>query len=87
MPRADSNAANNSNAEVRKLAQAAAEFNKVRKTYPNSTLTPEAFFKLGVCFENLKLPNDAKLFYNTVVKKYPKSKSADKAKKRLAALK
>jgi TolA-binding protein len=66
--------------------QAAAEFNKVRKSYPNSPLVPEAFFKLGVCFENLKLPNDAKLFYTTVVKKHPKSKAADKAKKRLKDL-
>jgi TolA-binding protein len=67
--------------------QAAAEFNKVRKAYPSSSLVPEAFFKLGVCFENLKLPNDAKLFYTTVVKKHPKSKAADKAKKRLKDLK
>jgi len=66
--------------------QAAAEFNKVRKAYPNSPLVPEAFFKLGVCFENLKLPNDAKLFYTTVVKKHPKSKAAEKAKKRLKDL-
>ena len=67
--------------------QAAAEFNKVRKSYPNSPLVAEAFFKLGVCFENLKLPNDAKLFYTTVVKKHPRSKAADKAKKRLRDLK
>ena len=67
--------------------QAAAEFNKVRKTNPNSTFVPEALFKLGVCFENLKLPKDAKLFYDTVVKKYPKSKAADKAKKRIKDLK
>ena len=67
--------------------QAAAEFNRVRKSYPNSSLIPEAIFKLGVCFENLKLPKDAKLFYTTVVQKHPKSKAADKAKKRLKDLK
>jgi len=67
--------------------QSAAEFNKVRKSYPSSSLAPEAIFKMGVCFENLKLPKDAKLFYNTVVQKHPKSKAADKAKKRLKDLK
>ncbi len=67
--------------------QAAAEFNKVRKSYPKSDYVPDVLFKLGVCFENLKLPNDAKLFYTTVVKKHPKSKAADKAKKRLKDIK
>jgi TolA-binding protein len=63
--------------------QAAAEFNKVRKDFPKSKLEPEALFKLGVCFENLKLPADAKLFYQTVIKKHPRTKAAEKAKKRL----
>ena len=67
--------------------QAAAEFNKVRKSYPNSSFVPDSLFKLGVCFENLKLPEDAKLFYTTVLKKHAKSKAADKAKKRLKDLK
>jgi TolA-binding protein len=67
--------------------KAAAEFNKVRKDFPNSTYANEALFKLGVCFENLKLPKDAKLFYESVIKKAPKSKAAEKAKKRLKDLK
>lgn len=67
--------------------QAAAEFNKVRKSYPRSKKVPEALFKLGVCFENLKLPKDAKLFYTTVVKKHRRSPAARKARKRLKGLK
>lgn len=67
--------------------QAAAEFNKVRKSYPRSKMVPEALFKLGVCFENLKLPEDAKLFYTTVVKKHRRSPAAKKARKRLKGLK
>jgi TolA-binding protein len=48
---------------------------------------PEALFKMGQCFESLSLPDDAKLFYKTVVEKHAKSDAAKKARERLAALK
>ncbi len=66
---------------------AATEYNLVRKNHPKSDRVPEALFKMGQCFENLKLPEDAKLFYKTVVEKHAKSDAAKKAKERLAALK
>jgi TolA-binding protein len=67
--------------------QAAAEYNNVRKNCPKSPKVPEALYKLGQCFEKLKLPDDAKLFYQTVREKYPKSAVAKDAKARLDALK
>lgn len=67
--------------------QAAAEYNAVRKNHPRSKWVPNSLFKLGMCFEKLNLKSDAKLFYETVVKKYKKSSVRNDAKKRLKALK
>ena len=50
-------------------------------------LALDALYKLGQCFEKLKLPDDAKLFYKEVREKYPKSSVAKDAKARLDALK
>lgn len=66
--------------------QAAAEYNEVRKSFPKASEVPTAFFKLGLCFERLSLPKDAKLFYQTVVKQYPRSSAAANARQRLKAL-
>jgi tol-pal system protein YbgF len=67
--------------------QAASEYNNVRKNYGKSARVPDALFKLGMCFEKLKLPDDAKLFYETIVQKHPKSSVAKDARARLAELK
>jgi TolA-binding protein len=67
--------------------QAAAEYNTVRKTYGDSDYVPNALYRLGNCFEKLKLLEDAKLFYQTVVQKHPKSDVAKDAKQRLKDLK
>lgn len=66
--------------------QAAAEYNAVRKKYPRSKWLPNALYGLGRCFENLNLPKDAKLFYETIMKKHARSSVAKKARKRLAVL-
>lgn len=66
--------------------QAAAEYNTVRKNHGRSKWTAHAIYKLGRCFEQLNLPGDAKLFYQTVRKKYPRSEVAKEARARLKAL-
>lgn len=66
--------------------QAAAEYNTVRKAYGASSQAPDAMYQLGRCFEALKLKADAKIFYDSVIKKHPKSAAARKAKKRLLSL-
>ncbi|MCK6544711.1 tetratricopeptide repeat protein [Myxococcota bacterium] len=67
--------------------QAASEYNNVRKNYSKSPRVPDALFKLGMCFEKLNLPDDAKLFYETIIQKHSKSSVAKDARARLAALK
>lgn len=66
--------------------QAAAEYNEVRKSFPKASEVPTAFLKLGLCFERLGLPSDAKLFYETLVKQHPRSSAAAEARKRLKQL-
>ncbi len=70
-----------------KFQQAAAEFNQVRKRYPKSKWVAHALYKLGICFENLKLTDDAKLFYKTIKRKYRRSEVYRLAVKRLKNLK
>lgn len=67
--------------------QAAAVYNTVRKKHGRSKLVPDALLRLGECFEKLNLPEDAKLFYQTVKQKYRKSSAAKTATERLKALK
>ncbi len=71
----------------KKFQKAAAEYNAVRKNYPQSRWVPFALYKLGFCFEKLKLPDDARLFYKTVVDKYGRSGAARDARRRLQSLK
>lgn len=66
--------------------QAAAEYNAVRKNFARSKWMPDALYKLGLCFEKLGMKGDAKLFYETVQKKYRKHAVAKDAAQRLKAL-
>jgi len=66
--------------------QAAAEYNAVRKKHPKSSFVTRAYLQVGRCFERLDLPADAKLFYRTLVKQYPRSEAAKRARERLQAL-
>ncbi len=67
--------------------QAAAVYNTVRKKHGRSKLVPDALLRLGMCFEKLNLPEDAKLFYQTVKQKYRRSSAAKTARERLKNLK
>ena len=62
--------------------QAAAAYNTVRKKYRGSSeFLPGSILKLGMCFERLGLKEDARLFYETVSKKYPRNPAAREAKR------
>ena len=63
------------------------EYNKYRENYPKGKNYSEATYKIGVCFQELKMQEDAKGFFQEVVEKYPKSKFAKSAKYRLNQLK
>ncbi len=68
--------------------QAANAYNTVRKRFPKSKLVPEALLQIGVCFEKLELPDDAKVFYNIIVqeKRFARTSAAKEAKAALARL-
>lgn len=65
---------------------AATEYNNVRKRFPKASEVANALFQLGQCFERLKLPEDAKLFYRELEKKHKGTDAAKKATARLKAL-
>lgn len=73
--------------EAKKWREAIVEFQKYRDSNPSGKSYSDATYKIGVSFQELGLKDEAKAFYNEVVGKYPKSKSADKAKVRLKQLK
>ncbi|MBI4822145.1 MAG: tetratricopeptide repeat protein [Deltaproteobacteria bacterium] len=70
-----------------KYQLAVSEYNVVRKNFPSSQKVPDALLKMGMCFEQLKYPDDAKLFYQNIRDKYKNSKAAKEASERLKSLK
>lgn len=57
-----------------------------RKSYPKGKNFGAATYKIGVCFQELGMFDDAKPFYEEVISKFPKSKEADRARSRLKAM-
>lgn len=53
---------------------------------PKNKLVPEAKYKIGVCFQELGLKDEASAFYEEVLAQHPKTESGKKAKIRLASL-
>ncbi|MBI2375315.1 MAG: tetratricopeptide repeat protein [Deltaproteobacteria bacterium] len=70
-----------------KYQLAVSEYNVVRKNFPKSEKVPDALLKMGMCFEQLNYPDDAKLFYQNIKDKYRSSKAAKDAAERLKNLK
>jgi TolA-binding protein len=66
---------------------AAVEYDKYRKKYPNGKNYLEATYKIGFCFHELGMKDQAKSFYEEVIEKSPKSKLAGSARQRLKILK
>lgn len=65
---------------------AAKEYNLVRKNHPKAGEVSDALLKVGMCFERLGLKDDAKLFFQTVVKSYGKTPAGKEARRRLKKL-
>jgi tol-pal system protein YbgF len=63
---------------------AAQAFQLVADKYPDSTWAPWSTLRVGECFAALGQKDTAKLFWNAVISKYPKSKAAKEAKTALA---
>ncbi len=62
-------------------------YQKYRDLNPKGKWYPEATYKIGVSFQELKMSSEAKAFFEEVIVKYPKDKHAQKAKYRLKNLK
>ena len=62
------------------FADAAAAFQLVVDRYGTSTWAPWAMLRQGECFEALGQKENAKLFWQETIRKYPKSKAAKEAK-------
>jgi TolA-binding protein len=61
-------------------------YENYRKMNPTGRQYAVATYKIGVCFEELGMKDDAKAFYEEVLSKYPKSREASRATSRLRGL-
>lgn len=61
-------------------------YQKYRDEYPNGKKVADATYKIGVCFQELGMKDEAKTFYEEVISKYPNSDEARRSKVRLKAV-
>lgn len=62
-------------------------YDRYRSKWPKGSRYPEATYKMGVSFQELKMYDEAELFYSEVIQKFPKDKHAKKSKYRLSKIK
>lgn len=67
--------------------QAVLNYQKYRDDLPKGKHVSEATYKMGVCFQELGMNDEAKTFYDDVIAKFPKSDDARRARTRLKAMK
>ncbi len=63
------------------------QYQKYRDQYPKGKKFADATYKIGVCFQELGMKDEAKTFYDDVIGKFPKSDEARRARVRLKGLK
>lgn len=68
-------------------ASAALEFAEFRKRFPKDPLVPSAIFKQASSFRNMGKKQEAKLFYQDLVDRYPASPFAVRAKAEMKKIK
>jgi TolA-binding protein len=76
-----------SNFQDKKWKEAILNFDQYREKNPKGKFAAEATYKTGVCFQELGMNDEAKVFYQEVVAKFPQSDIAKKAQYRLKSLK
>lgn len=72
---------------AKEYASAALEFSEYRKKFPKDSLVPNAIYRQANAFRSMGKPKEAKLFYQELVDKYPKSSLTGKAKSEMKKLK
>ncbi len=72
---------------AKKWKEAIVSYQKYRDTYPKGKMYADSTYKIGVAFQELKMKEEAKAFFDEVISKFPKSKEAKKAAFRMKTLK
>jgi TolA-binding protein len=71
----------------KEYAAAALAFDDFKKQYPNDPAIPQAMYRQANAFRLLGKKEEARLFYQDVIDKFPKSSQAGRAKNELKKLK
>lgn len=72
--------------EAKAYRDAIFAYEEYRKANPKGKHIVAATYKIGVCFQEMGMNDDAKLFYEETIAKGAKSKEADRARTRLKAI-
>lgn len=72
---------------AKKWKEAIVSYQKYRDNYPKGKMYADATYKIGVCFQELKMKDEARAFFDEVIAKFPGSKEAKKAAFRMKSLK
>lgn len=60
--------------------KAIVQYSKVQEAFAKSARVPASLYRIGLSFQHLNMPADAKGFFSEVVERYPKSAEAKKAR-------
>jgi len=71
----------------KEYASAALEFSEYKKAYPKDTLVPQAIYRQANCFRSLGKSKEAKLFYQELIERFPKSPLVKKARAEMKRVK
>lgn len=72
---------------AKKWKEAIVSYQKYRDVYPKGRMYTDSTYKIGICFQELGMKDEAKAFFEEVIAKAPKSKEAKKASFRMKSLK
>jgi TolA-binding protein len=75
------------NFQDKKWKEAILNFDQYREKNPKGKYAAEATYRTGVCFQELGMVDEAKVFFQEVVAKFPQSEMAKKAQYRLKSIK
>ncbi len=73
--------------QEKRWKEAILNFDQYREKNPKGKFAAEATYKTGVCFQELGMTEEAKVFFQEVIAKYPKSDMSKKAQYRLKTIK
>ncbi len=67
--------------------KAISNYNEYRKNFPRGRKYAQATLKMGLCFQRLKMGQDARAFYKEVIQRYPNTRASQAAKSNLQKIK